>query len=189
VQGKVRVELTAKGSGKIVKVEARATGQVIGTKEQEPFVLEWDTSQLAGGNHVLELTVTDSVGNRASKTVNVRVGAAPTPTRATPTPVATPTPRPSDSGNGNNGLMLGLLGVAWFAALGLLVARRRRIATTHVVPMHKVVSPTVCPTCGRALKKREACPVCTAEDDKVVSQRVRELGDPPSDDEQQEERP
>ena len=190
VQGKVRVEVTAKGAGKIVKFDAKGAGQIVGSKEQEPFVLVWDTGQLAAGNHVLDLTVTDSLGNRASKSVTVRVEGLPTPARTTPTPAPTPTPMlVAEGGVLSESLMIGLLGVAWFLILGLLLVRRRRVKTTHVVPMRKVVPPTDCPTCGRALKKGENCPVCTAEDDKAVRRRVRELGGLPPDDEQQEERP
>lgn len=189
VRGKVRVEVTAKGSGKIVRVDALAAGQVVGSKEQEPFVMEWDTSQLAGGNHKLDVAVTDSVGNRASKQVTVRVEAVPTPTRVPPTPTPTPTPV-APTGDGNEPLVLGLLGAGCLASVGLVLTRGRRLRSRHVVPMRKVVPPRECPTCGRRLGRGKDCPVCSAEDEKLIRRRVRELaGLPPDDDQQEEERP
>ncbi len=190
VHGKVPVEVQAKGAGKIAKVEALAAGMPVGSSEQEPFTLQWDTSQLAGGHHTLTVTVTDSLGNRASKQVTVAVEPPAKPTPVPPTPTATPAARPPAPSNGNpESLIYGLLGLSAVLMMGLVVVRARRRQLVHKVPMRKVVPDKKCPTCGRPLKKGEACPVCRAEDDKIVRRRVLELGGLPPDDESQEDKP
>ncbi|MHB1005485.1 MAG: VWA domain-containing protein [Chloroflexota bacterium] len=182
VRGKVRVEVQAKAAGQVKKVEATAAGRLIGSVEQAPYVLEWDTSQLAAGNVILDVTVYDSLGNHGTKQVAVSVDPAPVPT-ATPQPTATPkpTPAPVENGPGLDQMIAG--GVGIFVGLGLVVLLVRRSrhprASTAWQRIPKDKPLTECPNCGRPLKRGHDCPDCAAKDQEIIRQRLRDLGDKP----------
>ena len=183
VRGKVNIEVTAKARGKVARVEAIAAGQVIGVREQQPFTLEWDTSNLAAGNHAVDISVTDSYGNRAVKQVKVTVQALPKATLVPPTPTPTPN-RPVVTSETD--LTAPLLMAGALVGIGLVVTRSRRLRRQHRVPMRKVVPDKTCPTCGKRLQQGKPCPDCTAADDRLVRGRLRELaGLPPEEEEQQ----
>lgn len=180
VSGKVPVEVTVKAAGAVKKVEATAAGRTVGAVEAEPYRFEWDTSDLAPGNHLLDITVHDALGNRATKQVTVTVQAPPAPTpMPTATPVPTPVPTPAPSGPGQE-LLLG--GAGAFAALALAVVVVRRSRRPKRLPpawqrMPKDRPISHCPTCGAPLKRGQECPECRAKDEETIRQRLRELGD------------
>ncbi|MHB1134792.1 MAG: Ig-like domain-containing protein, partial [Chloroflexota bacterium] len=186
VSGTVQIWIGAKARGEVVRVEAVAAGRVVAAKEQAPFILPWDTSQLAAGNHSVAITVTDSYGNRATKQMTVRVDPAAKPTAVPPTPVPTSRPPVAASADDFDWLMEPLLAVAAVLGIGVVLVRGRRLRTERRIPMRKVVPPKNCPTCGRSLRRGQPCPTCTAADDEIVRRRLRELGGlPPEDTEEQ----
>ena len=178
VGGKVRVEVKVQAAGKVKRVEATVAGRTVGIAESEPFVMEWDTSDLAAGNAILGIQVEDALGNRASKQVTVRVAGGPV---AAPTPLPTPRPSPTATtadGNDDESLVLGGAGAFCVMALALVAVRRSRRAGQRSEALRWIRRETLpknCPTCGRALKHGEDCPECRAKDHALIRQRLREL--------------
>ncbi|MHB1413910.1 MAG: VWA domain-containing protein [Chloroflexota bacterium] len=186
VQGKVRVEVTAEVAGEIKKVEAVAAGTVVGSTNKEPFVFEWDTGRLAAGKAVLDVSVQDSLGNRGTKQVTVQVQPAPaSPTPVPPTP--TPAPKPiKPAGNSLNQLLLPGSLILAVMAVGLVVVRGRRQTGYKLPRVPQDTWPSKCPTHGVKLKRGQYCPLCTAEDEKIVARRLRQLAGKPEEPEDPE---
>lgn len=183
VRGKVPVEVKVKAVSAVKRVEVTAAGRIVGSVEKEPYRFEWDTGQLAAGSHVIDITATDALGNRATRQVQVRVEALPTAVpQPTATPQPTPTPIPVSSGSESDQLLIGSAAVFAALALALVVVRRSR--RQHSLPsvmqrMPKDKPIANCPTCGRALKRGQECPECRAKDQETIQQRLRELGEDP----------
>jgi len=111
----------------IKRVDAIAAGRVIGSADKEPYVIEWDTTPLAAGNHTLDVAVHAAYGNRLTKQVTVRVEGGPPPTPApTPTPSPPPTPAAPPQRNPLDDILLGSLGFFAATALALVLVRRAR---------------------------------------------------------------
>lgn len=179
VQGKVRVEVQVRSVAGIKRVDAIAAGRVIGSADKEPYVIEWDTSPLAAGNHTLDVAVHDVYGNRLTRQVTVRVEGGPPPTPLpTPTPSPTPTPAAPPQRNPLDDILLGSLGFFAATALALVLVRRARRpkAASAWQQMPKDLPISECPTCGRPLKRGRECPDCKAADDQLILRRLREIG-------------
>ncbi|HJR79382.1 MAG TPA: DNRLRE domain-containing protein [Anaerolineales bacterium] len=107
------VMLTAPGAGAtvggIVTISAQATdnaaighvdffvnGQLVGTREEAPFAVDWDSTTVPDGSITIAARAFDIVSNpstESSRTVLVNNSVTPTPT-LTPTPANTPTSQP-----------------------------------------------------------------------------------------------
>jgi hypothetical protein len=183
----VPVEVQVRAAGEVRRVEAIAAGFRVGSTDEEPYLFEWDTGQLASGRHTLDVTVLDSLGNRATKQVAVLVEAA-----ARPTPVPPPTPAPAavvPQQPADYPLLPGGLAILAVLLLAAVVVRRRSRPSRRLT-QYKDERLSKCPTCGGRLKRGRDCPVCRAEDDKLIQRRLRELaGKPPEDEPEREGQP
>lgn len=182
LQGVVPVEVQVNAVAPVRKVEAFIAGRLIGSATAEPFRFDWDTSRLARGNHVLDVVVYDELGNRGVQQVAVRVENVAEPT---PTPTAISTPPPVQAAETDKTPLYAGLGGAFVLVLLGLVAVRRRPRGPEPPYMkyererRKMKSPNTCPTCGKRSKGGYECPACAAEGQKVILQRLRELGGQP----------
>lgn len=181
LEGTVPVEVQVQAVAPIRKVEAFVAGRLVGSVSAEPFRFDWDTSRLARGNHVLDVVVYDELGNRGVKQVAVKVETVAPPT---PTVTPTPTPAPEQAQSNNTPLYAGLGGVFVLAMLGLVAVRRRPRGPEppymkYERQRRKMKRPNTCPTCSKRSKGGYECPACAAEGQKVILQRLRELGGEP----------
>jgi hypothetical protein len=140
VSGRVRLRAELDALSPVAGVEWAVDGRPIGTAGQPPYEVEWDSTGLPAGEHVVTAQARDERGNvgRASQTVRVvpasqgsgpTTGAGTSGGTATPSRTATAAP-PSSSGAGllervSPAVWIGIAAVIAIAG-GLLYASSRR---------------------------------------------------------------
>jgi hypothetical protein len=140
VSGRVRLRAELDALSPVAGVEWAVDGRPIGTAGQPPYEVEWDSTGLPAGEHVVTAQARDERGNvgRASQTVRVvpasqgsgpTTGAGTSGGTATPSRTATAAP-PSSSGAGllervSPAVWIGIAAVIAIAG-GLLYATSRR---------------------------------------------------------------
>lgn len=178
VEGVVKVQVEAEAAGQVTRVSAVAAGRVIATLESPPYEFDWDTSRLAIGNHALDVSVHDNLGNRATQKVTVRVTSLLPPT-ATAVPAVAPEPAPRQTRSPlQTYAMMGGAGVAALALLGLVLRLGRRGSSKKVnsfpLPAKEVWTGR-CHTCGEPLRRGQDCAKCAVEAEEIIQRRLREL--------------
>ncbi len=189
VMGTVPVRVEVKAVAPVRRVEASVAGVVVGSDDSEPYELNWDTSKLAVGNHNLDVTVTDTLGNRATARVRVRVDMTVTPV-VQPEPTAAPVTTSAPRGLSNDQLFTLMMILAAFLLLFLIVARRRRLGSTSLAWRNRArgEKTKTCPSCGKPQKGGRVCEECAAADAELIRKRLGQLVEDRTADETEGER-
>jgi hypothetical protein len=96
VNGTVTISANATDNAAIAHVDFLVNGQVIGTVEEPPFAVSWDSTIVPDGTVTIAARAVDIASNpstESSRTIFVNNSVTPTPTW-TPTPANTPTIQP-----------------------------------------------------------------------------------------------
>ena len=96
VNGTVTISANATDNAAIAHVDFLVNDQVIGTTEEPPFAVSWDSTTVPDGNVTIAARAVDIASNPSSedsRTISVNNSVIPTPTW-TPTPANTPTSQP-----------------------------------------------------------------------------------------------
>ncbi len=186
VAGSVKLTAEVAAGAPVQGVTWAVDDQPIGSAQQPPFEIEWNSAGVPPGDHILTAEARDEAGNvgRANLTVRVTVGrnaASPVPgspgvaspvaggasgagATVTISPTRTPTATPSTSEDKGPG---GISGAYWIGggvllalAVGVLVASTRRRADATVVAASS--APVVPSALGQPSPRPPTMPVSNA---------------------------
>ena len=169
-----RIEFRVETMARVVEAELVVNGKPLTKLTSEPWVYDWDTSGLSGGQNSINIIVRDAAGNQATKVVPI-VSPRDNLDRAPLTSMA------SGEAGGINidfaPMLSSLLALATLAGAGF--------ATYLVFPHVRRRIPARCVKHGVTFPRGGACPLCVEAARKQINERLGQYSRPivtPADD-------